>query len=77
MRLIKRKHPSLLNTVNGCRPTGSSDIAEMWRKHYMGLYVIDRLIEVCDIQNISPNDIESVLKQLKIAKSAGEDHIHA
>ena len=30
-----------------------------------------------DIQNISPNDIDNVLKQLKMGKSAGADHIHA
>ena len=28
-------------------------------------------------QNISPGDIENVLKQLKMGKSAGADHIHA
>ena len=38
---------------------------------------MDRLSEVSDIQNISPVDIENVLKQLKIGKSAGADHIHA
>ena len=40
-------------------------------------YVIYRLSEVSDIQNMSPNDIENVLKQLKIGKSASADHIHA
>ena len=40
-------------------------------------YVIDRLSEVSDIQNISPNDIENVLKQLKIGKTLGADHVHA
>ena len=39
-------------------------------------YVMDRLSEVSDIQNISPDDIENVLKQLQIGKSAGADHIH-
>ena len=34
-------------------------------------YVMDRLSEVSDIQNISPVDIENVLKQLKMGKSAG------
>ena len=83
--LNNRKAP-LANTVNGC--TGSSDIAEMWRKHFMDLfnsvdnsthkdYVMDRLSEVSDIQNISPDDIDNVLKQLKMGKSAGADHIHA
>ena len=38
---------------------------------------MDRLSEVSDIQNISPDDIENVLKQLKMGKSAGADHIHA
>ena len=32
--------------------------------------------EVSDIQNISPDDIENVLKQLKIGKSAGADHMN-
>ena len=61
-------------------------IAEMCRKRVMGLfnsvnnsihrtYVMDRLSEVSDIQNISPDDIKNVLKQLKIGKSAGADHI--
>ena len=36
---------------------------------------MDRLSKVSDIQNISPGDIEIVLKQLKIDKSAGADHI--
>ena len=40
-------------------------------------YVIDRLSEVSDIQNISPNDIENVLKQLQIGKTLGADHVHA
>ena len=40
-------------------------------------YVMDRLSEVSDIQTISPDDIENVLKQLKIGKSAGAGHIHA
>ena len=39
--------------------------------------VMDRLSEVSDIYNVSPDDIENVLKQLKIGKSAGADHIHA
>ena len=84
---LNNKKAPLANTVNGC--TGSSDIAEMWRKHFMGLfnwvnnsphrtyYVMDRLSEVSDIHNISPDDIEHVLKQLNISKSAGADHIHA
>ena len=38
---------------------------------------MDRPSEVSNIQNISPDDIENVLKQLKIGKSAGADHIHA
>ena len=81
--LTNKKAP-LANTVKGC--TGSSDIAEMWRKHCMVLfnsvnnthrnYVMDRLSEVSGIQNISPDDIENVLKQLKMGKSAGADHIH-
>ena len=82
---LNNKKAPLANTVNGC--TGSSDIAGMWRKHFMGLfnsvnnsthreYVMDRLSEVSDIQNISPDDIENVLKQLKMGKSAGADHIH-
>ena len=33
---LNNKKASLANTVNGC--TGSSDIAEMWRKHCMGLF---------------------------------------
>ena len=81
---LNNKKAPLGNTVNGC--TGSSDIAEMWRKHFMGLfnsvnnsthneYVMDRLSEVSDIQNISPDDIENVLKQLNMGKSAGADHI--
>ena len=80
------KKAPLAYTVNCC--TGSSDIAEMWRKHFMGPfnsvnnsthreYVMDRLSEEYDIQNISPDDIENVLKQLKMGKSAGADHIHA
>ena len=40
-------------------------------------YVMDRLSDVSDIQNVSPDDIENVLKQLQIGKSAGADHIHA
>ena len=40
-------------------------------------YVMDRLSEVSDIQNISPDDIENVLRQLKMGKSSGADHIHA
>ena len=66
----------LANTLNGC--TRSSDIAEIWRKHFVGLcdsvsnsvhrkWVMDRLGEVSDVQNISPNDIENVPKQLKLA----------
>ena len=39
--------------------------------------MMDRLSEVSDIQTISPDDIEHVLKQKKIGKSAGADHIHA
>ena len=39
------------------------------------VYVMDRLRAVSDIQNSSLNDIEYVLKQLKIGKSAGADHI--
>ena len=38
---------------------------------------LQTICEVSDIQNISPNDIENVLKQQKIGKSAGADHIHA
>ena len=83
---LNNKKAPLANTVNGC--TGSSDIAEMWRKKCMGLFnsvnnsthrsfVMDRLSEVSDIQNISPDDIENVLKQLKMEKSAGADQIHA
>ena len=83
---LNNKKAPLANTVNGC--TRFSDIAEMWRKHFMGLfnsvnnsthreYVMDRLSEVSDIQNISPDDIENVLTQLKMGKSAGADHIHA
>ncbi len=83
---LNNKKAPLANTVTGW--TGSSDIAEMWRKHCMGLcnsvnnsthrkYVMDRLSEVSDMQNISPDDIENVLKQLKMGKSAGADHIHA
>ncbi len=33
---LNNKKALLANTVNGC--TGSSDIAEMWRKHFMGLF---------------------------------------
>ena len=40
-------------------------------------YVMNRLSEVSDIHNISSDDIGNVLKQLKIGKSAGADHIHA
>ncbi len=40
-------------------------------------YVMDRLGELSDIHNISSDDIENVLKQLKIGKSEGADHIHA
>ena len=70
---LNNKKAPLANTVNGC--TGSSDVAEMWRKHFMGIfnsvnnsthikYVMDRLSEVSDIQTSSPDDIENVLKQL-------------
>ena len=38
---------------------------------------MDRPSEASDIQNISSDDIVNVLKQLKIGKSAGADHIHA
>ena len=38
---------------------------------------MDRLSEVSDIQNISPDDIDNVLKQLNIGKSAGADHNYA
>ena len=73
---VNNKKTALANTVNGC--TGYSDIAEIWRQHFMGLfnsvnnstlikYVMDRLSEVSDIQNISPDDIENVLKQNKLA----------
>ena len=83
---LNNKKAPLANTVNGC--TGSSDFAEMWRKHFMGLfnsvnnsthikYVMDRLSEVSDIQSSSPDDIENVLKQLNIGTSAGADHINA
>ena len=83
---LNNKKAPLANTVNGC--TGSSDIAEMWRKHFMELfnsvnnsthrkYVMDRLSEVSDIQTISPDDIDNVMKKLKTGKSAGADHIHA
>ena len=83
---LSNKKAPLTNTVNGC--TGTSDIAEMWRKHSMGLYnlvnnsthrkyVMYRLNKVSDIRNTSPDDIDNVLKQLKIGKSAGADHIHA
>ena len=55
---LNNKKARLADTVNGC--TGSSDIAEMWRKHFMDLfnslnnsthreYVMDRLSEVSDI----------------------------
>ena len=33
---LNNKKAPLANTVNGC--TGSSDTAEMWRKHIMGLF---------------------------------------
>ena len=33
---LNNKKAPLANTVNGC--TGSSDIAEMWRKHFMDLF---------------------------------------
>ena len=33
---LNNKKASLANTVNG--GTGSSDIAEMWRKHFMDLF---------------------------------------
>ena len=35
--------------------------------------VMYRLSEVSDIQTISPDDIENVLKKLKMGKSAGAD----
>ena len=38
---------------------------------------MDRLGEVSYIKNISPNGIRNVLKQLKIGKYAGADHINA
>ena len=72
--IIRKRHSLTLSMVVGS--TGSSDIADIWRKHFMGLfnsvnnsthreYVMDRLSEVSDIQNISPDDIDNVLKQLK------------
>ena len=84
--MLNYKKAPLANTINGC--TGSSDIAELWRKHFMGLfisvnnsthreYVMDRLSEVSDIQNSSPDDIENVLKQLKMGKSAGAGHSYS
>ena len=45
--------------------------------HTENYYVMDRLSEVSDIQSISPDDIENVLKQQQMGKSAGADHIHA